>query len=126
MTSGIVSIDLDDYERMQEEIRHLRSTNEELKRKLLDAEGKVWKIFGNFFKQKSKAIFAESPYTLENALIIECKNPKTFVRFDSYDYDKIPDKTLVIRHLIEEHIADVITNIDFSGLEQWLYQKKKK
>lgn len=124
MADGTVTLSLDSYESMQDDIRALRSKCDELKRLYEDEKAKTWKMFGPAFQGKRKISFFQSPPTFENAIVMEVKDPRTIIRFNNYDHLEVPDKVLVTRQLIENHIADVIKNIDFTGLEQWMKERK--
>jgi len=126
MADGTVSLSLDSYEAMQDEIRALRFKCDELKTKYEEEKAKTWKIFGPVFEGKRRVSFYDSPSTFESAIVVEMKDPRTFIKFHNYDHMEVPEKIALTRQLIDNHIADVIKNIDFTGLEQWLQEKKKK
>ena len=128
MADGTVTLSLDQYESMQDELRALRSKNTELKKSLEEEKLTTWRIFGPLFSPSKKlSTFHEVSYAnFEERIVLRNNVPYTQVTFQGWDYMNVPDKSLIIRHLIEHHITDVIKSFDFTGLEQWLSKNKKK
>lgn len=110
MSEGTVSLPLDKYLAMEDELRELRKQKNYL-----------WDIFGKFFEPK-RNIISESGmnnFIPLRQFRLRYNNPQTVITFSEEPYFGLSeqDKTLVIKMLIEHHISDVVKNIDFSKVE---------
>lgn len=110
MSEGTVSLPLDKYLAMEDELRELRKQKNYL-----------WDIFGKFFEPKRRvdSEIGMQDFIPSRHFKLRYDNPQTTFIFNEEPILPLSesDKALVVRMLIERHISDVIKNIDFSKVE---------